>query len=32
MRRTIIGMTTAALVALAPGLAHAGGVSGPRST
>jgi hypothetical protein len=28
MRRTIIGMATAALVALAPGLAHAGGVSG----
>ena len=28
MRRTILGMATAALVALAPGLAHAGGVSG----
>jgi hypothetical protein len=29
MRRVIIGMATAAIVALVPGLAHAAGVSGP---
>jgi len=29
MRRVIIGMATVVIVALVPGLAHAGGVSGP---